>query len=115
MDPDNADGHCGESFFPDATDRATEIGNPPFNNNTSNYPELTSYNGRYAKASAIRSVNAGLPWTLKLSEAITAFLCTEGIGGHVSSIINPTTTREEVGIAFVYFGGNNGQIRWKWA
>ena len=44
----------------------------------------------------IATVNTNLPWALKLSAALSQFVCNEGLGGHAG----PFTSRTQVGMSF---------------
>ncbi|CAB9528235.1 hypothetical protein SEMRO_2176_G317830.1 [Seminavis robusta] len=86
---DIAGGHCGESFFVDATDRATYISASPYQNDFSTYPELASYNTRFAQTSGLSGAPAYLPWSMKFPWIIANFICGEGLGGHAGPYVGP--------------------------
>lgn len=106
--------HCGESFFPDATDRAAHIAAAPYNNDFVTYPELSPYDNRYSQASGISGTNADLPWSIKLSVIIASWICGEGLTGHPGPFVNPTTAREEVGMDWWWESGSSVAFRVKW-
>ena len=117
---DNAGGHCGESFFPDEVDRLPYINAPPYLGNTTNYPELLNYNTRYSKASGLRSINADIPWSIKLAYVITIWICNEGLTGHAGPFVG-NNARTRFGCAWFYkgvtgpFGNVSVGFRGKWA
>lgn len=106
--------HCGESFFPDATDRALYISASPYNNDFVTYPELSPYENRYSQASGLSSTNADLPWSIKLSVIIASWICGEYLTGHPGPFVNPTSAREEVGMDWWWESGSLVNFRVKW-
>lgn len=112
---DTAGGHCGESFFPDETDRALAIASPPYNNDFVSYPELQNYTQRHARSSGISSVKTDIPWSIKLARVIRGWVCGEGTTGHAGPFLNPTAARTQVGISWWYIEpGNLTSFRGKW-
>lgn len=107
---DTAGGHCGESFFPDAADRAVYISQPPYNNDTTKYPELADYNARFSQTSGNNAVNAGINWSIRLAWIITQWMCNEGTTGHAG----PYLGRERFGCSWFYTGGATTNYRAKW-
>lgn len=106
--------HCGESFFPDAVDRALYISASPYNNDFVTYPELSPYDNRYSQAAGLSGTNADLPWSIKLSVIIAGYICGEGLIGHAGPFVNPDTAREEVGIDWWWESGSTVAFRVKW-
>ena len=111
---DIASGHCGEAFFPSTDDRNLYISTAPYYNNFTTYPELESYNNRYAQASGLSGANADVPWSIKLAFVIRAWICTEGLSGHPGPYVNPIDAREEFGCAWWYESGSWANFRGKW-
>jgi hypothetical protein len=110
---DSAGGHCGESFFPNASDRALAIAEAPYNNNTVTYPELENYNTRHAQASGINFVEADIPWSIKFARLLRGWICGEGLTGHPGPYVG-AGAREEFGSSWYYTGGNQTAYRGKW-
>jgi hypothetical protein len=112
---DTATGHCGASFFPNATDRAAYIAGNPYQGNFITYPELASYPARYSQTEGLASVNANIPWSIKLGRIIANWFCTEGLTGHSGPFVN----RQEFGCSWWLVPGyttTSGQLgfRGKW-
>lgn len=110
----STDSHCGESFFPDTTDRNEQIAQAPYNNNTANYPELLNYNERASKSVGIQGLSADIPWSIKLGVVISRFICEEYLTGHPGPFINPTSAREHFGCSWWSTGGGQVRFRGKW-
>jgi len=111
---DIAGGHCGEAFYPNATDRSTYIGAEPYNNDYTTYPELSPYTNRYAQASGLSGTNADIPWSIRLSVVIRNWICAERLTGHPGPYVGPTSAREEFGCDWWYEGGSWTNFRGKW-
>lgn len=95
-----ATSHCGDSFFPNSTDRGTYISASPYNNDFVAYPELASYTSRYSQAVGLNSVNTNIPWSIKFGRIISGWICAEGLSGHPGPYVNPITAREEFGCSW---------------
>jgi hypothetical protein len=82
--PPGSGSHCGWTFFPNASDRAEYISAPPYENNFVVYPLLESYNTSFGQfgVEGISSVEADLPWSLRLAVIIADWVCTEGVVNH---------------------------------
>jgi len=111
---DKAEGHCGESFFPlKLSERNRYIQTIPYKNNYTKYPELKDYFSRRAQASGLHTVNANIPWSLKLSHIILKYVCFEGL--HSDGHIGPYLTRQEFGCSWWHTEGNDTvDYRGKW-
>lgn len=112
-----ANSHCGDGFFPlNVTDREMYTSQSPYYNNTTNYPELSSYTNRYAQTTGLSTVNTNIPWSVKFARVITSWICGEGYVGHPGPFINPDTAREEIGISWRIDPSNSALtgFRGKW-
>lgn len=109
---DIAGGHCGATFFPDATDRASYISDSPYNNDFSKYPELENYTSRISQSEAVRDQKMTLGWSIQMSVIMAGFICGEGTTGHAG----PFLGRERLGYAWTVFPDNNNiyRGRFKW-
>ena len=105
--------HCGASFFPDALDRAPYISAAPFSNNFTDYPELENYTSRYAQTEGIASMEADIPWSIRLAFIIGRFICQEGLANHAGPYVGDGA-REEFGSCWWYEGGERVLFRGKW-
>ena len=117
---DTARGHCGASFFPNETDRMRYISQAPYMNDTITYPELTNYQTRRSKTEGIQTLNADIPWSIKLSIVIMRFVCTEGLTGHSGPFVgDPRVVEKErkyFGNSWWHVpGGREVIYRGKWA
>lgn len=106
--------HCGESFFPDAGDRAPYIAAAPFNNDFVTYPELENYTTRYSQAAGLASCDVDLPWSIKFASIVADWICSEYLSGHPGPFVSPTSARQEVGISWWYEAGDKIGMRVKW-
>jgi len=108
--------HCGWFWTPDAGDRAPYIAASPYLGNTTTYPEI----GRSewpspGKAEGISLIFSSTPWSLKLSDIITRWICQEGLEGHPGPVVNPVSARQHFGCS--WWPTNNGyflQFRGQW-
>ena len=112
---DTAGGHCGEAFFPNSQDRAQAISQLPYQNNFQKYPDLTNYASepRRSQAAGINSINADVPWSIKLSVIIANWICAEGFTAHPGPYVG-TNARPTFGCSWWYTGGNTTSYRGKW-
>ena len=112
---DTAGGHCGEAFFPNSQDRAQAISQQPYQNDFQKYPDLTNYatEPRRAQAAGINSINADIPWSIKLSVIIANWICTEGLTAHPGPYVG-TGARATFGCSWWYTGGTTTSYRGKW-
>ena len=90
---DIAGGHCGASFFPNATDRAAYLSAAPYNNDFTSYPELSNYQNRFSQSEQVKTVNTDLPWSIKMAVIMSGWICGEGTTGHAG----PFLTRQRFG------------------
>jgi hypothetical protein len=117
-----ANSHCGDSFFPNQSDRNSYITSPPYNGNFTRYPELSGYNSRMSQAVGISGSNLNLPWSVRPGVAIMRWICAEGLTGHSGPYIGGTGSlggRTNFGCSWYYNGaGTNGKdqitFRGKW-
>jgi hypothetical protein len=109
---DLAGGHCGDSFFPDASDRTPYIqAYPP-----STHPELVTYNSRSSEAtSAGWGSNRDIPWSIRLAVAMVGTICNEGIYGHAGPMIGPEAKRLYGNAWWDKGTGTTVHLRNKWA
>ena len=81
--------HCGAGFWPSATDRAPYISAQPYVNDYLKYPELApeTYTERKSKAEGVRWLNADVPWSIKLSQGIANWICSDGLVDHAGPYV----------------------------
>lgn len=106
---DVAAGHCGDSFFPNATDRDTYISSAPYNSDFAMYPELENYASRYSQVGGNVAGNNYIPWSIKLPTLLSTFICSDGLQDHTG----PYMGREEVGLGFYWSPSDPGRIELK--
>jgi len=109
--------HCGFIFVPDAGDRAPYIQASPYLGDTTKYPELGRSDWPSAgKAEGISGIFSNTPWSLKLSDIIARYICTEGLTGHPGPFVNPVSARQHFGCSWWPTNADGGwvQFRGQW-
>jgi hypothetical protein len=108
---DLAGGHCGDSFFPNTSDRTPYIQAYPVS-----HPELVTYNSRKSLATSVgEGSNRDIPWSIRLAAALVGIICGEGIYGHAGPIIG-TDAKQLYGNAWWDKGtGTTVHLRNKWS
>lgn len=94
--PFSPNSHCGASFLPSPQDQQPYL--------DAGMQPITG-----GGAEAIITINADIPWVLKMSNMIGAFLQQDGIGGHTGPFIG----RPKYGSAW-YLTGTSVVVRHKW-
>nr|UOF78738.1 hypothetical protein [Cressdnaviricota sp.] len=95
--PFSPNAHCGASFIPSPQDQAPYL--------DPDMQPITTSGG----AEGIATLNADIPWALKMSQIISTFLSQDGIGGHTG----PFLGRPKYGSAW-YLTGTSVVVRNKW-
>lgn len=106
---DVAGGHCGDAFFPNATDRDTYISSAPYNSDFAMYPELANYASRYSQTGGNVAGNNYIPWCIKLPTLLSTFICSDGLQDHTG----PFMGRTEVGLGWYWSSSDPGRIELK--
>lgn len=111
--------HCGESFFPEESDRLLYINAAPYNGDYAKYPELQDYTLRMAKASGISGwAGSDLPWSIKIATVIGHWICNEGTIQHAGPYVGKSTdgtSRKYFGCSWWWDGSSNTvSFRGKW-
>jgi len=82
---------CGSSFFPNSIDRQSYITKEPYlathYGGTSNvFPELSTYDNPVSQWETMDTVDANIPWSIKLSYILARIILKDGLEG---PIFNP--------------------------
>jgi len=120
---DEAQGHCGEAFFPShGDDYLHYIKGPPYNDNFDKYPELLNYNSKKSETTGLSQTNLRLPWSIRLASIICKYICLEGLSGHAGPFLGDigigkpdTKYRTHFGCSWILVnGGTDVAYRGKW-
>lgn len=95
--------HCGDAFYPPLTDQ------PPY---LSQYtPTIAPFSTTGDGTTGMGTTNANIPWCVKLTRIISAFLSADGLGAHTG----PFLTRTKFGYTFWRFNQWSVVFRGKWS
>lgn len=111
---DRAKGHCGEAFFPDATDRDKYIASSPYFNDFTAYPELSNYTNRHGRAAGGQDINAKLPWSIKFATVLLRYICLDGLKDHAGPFVGAQARVEFGNSWWLSSDGSSVHFRGKW-